>query len=149
MFKLCAIRTQEFPDIRRSELERTSAEPCLQSECQQETNCRARAGGGMADAASFRVAAAQWMQQVVYAGEVVMEQFAKSNTQMSARATEQKFSMGKVAELIRVHVSTVSRLMDSGKLGYYQIGRRRIVGANHLEQYLSLAERQAKIRSIR
>ncbi len=68
--------------------------------------------------------------------------------QITARATEQKFSMEKVAELIRVHVSTVSRLMDSGKLGYYQIGRRRIVGESHLEQYLSLAERQAKIRSI-
>ena len=41
-------------------------------------------------------------------------------------------------------VSTVSRLMDSGKLGYYQIGRRRVVGATHLEQYLSAAERRAK-----
>ena len=89
------------------------------------------------------------MQQVICAGEAVMEHIAKSHRQMSARATEQKFSMGKVAELIRVHVSTVSRLMDSGKLGYYQIGRRRIVGASHLEHYLSLAERQAKIRSIR
>ena len=79
---------------------------------------------------------------------VFMEHIAKSHGQMTARATEQKFSMEKVAELIRVHVSTVSRLMDSGKLGYYQIGRRRIVGASHLEQYLSLAERQAKIRSI-
>ena len=78
-----------------------------------------------------------------------MEHIAKSQRQMNARAVEQKFSMGKVAELIRVHVSTVSRLMDSGKLGYYQIGRRRIVGASHLEQYLSLVERQAKIRSIR
>src|SRR5688500_5697202 len=41
---------------------------------------------------------------------------AKSQRQMTARATEQKFSMEKVAELIRVYVSTVSRLMDSGKL---------------------------------
>jgi excisionase family DNA binding protein len=60
------------------------------------------------------------------------------------RATEQKFSIAKVAELIRVHVSTVSRLMDSGKLGYYQIGRRRIVGEGHLEEYLSRAERRVK-----
>jgi len=65
-----------------------------------------------------------------------------------SKATEQKFSMGKVAELIRVHVSTVSRLMDSGKLGYYQIGRRRVVGTGHLEQYLSRAERQAKAPSV-
>jgi excisionase family DNA binding protein len=61
-----------------------------------------------------------------------------------SKATEQKFSIAKVAELIRVHVSTVSRLMDSGKLGYYQIGRRRIVGEGHLEHYLSVTERRAK-----
>jgi excisionase family DNA binding protein len=67
-----------------------------------------------------------------------------SNPVTTSKVTEPKFSMGKVAELIRVHVSTVSRLMDSGKLGYYQIGRRRVVGAGHLEQYLSKAERQAK-----
>ena len=66
-----------------------------------------------------------------------------------SKATEQKFSMEKVAELIRVHVSTVSRLMDSGKLGYYQIGRRRVVGATHLEQYLSAAERRAKANPLR
>jgi excisionase family DNA binding protein len=73
-----------------------------------------------------------------------MKESAKRDRVAVSKATEQKFSMGKVAELIRVHVSTVSRLMDSGKLGYYQIGRRRIVGATHLEQYLSVAERQAK-----
>lgn len=63
------------------------------------------------------------------------------------KTTERKFSMESVAELIGVHVSTVSRLMDSCKLGYYQIGRRRIVGESHLQQYLSLAERQAKTTS--
>lgn len=73
-----------------------------------------------------------------------MKEANKSNPVAISKVTEQKFSMGKVAELIRVHVSTVSRLMDSGKLGYYQIGRRRVVGAAHLEQYLSGAERQAK-----
>ena len=61
-----------------------------------------------------------------------------------SKATEQKFSIAKVAELIRVHVSTVSRLMDSGKLGYYQIGRRRVVGEGHLEHYLLVAERRPK-----
>ncbi|MBA3357103.1 MAG: helix-turn-helix domain-containing protein [Pyrinomonadaceae bacterium] len=64
------------------------------------------------------------------------------------KTTEPRFSMEKVAELIGVHVSTVSRLMDSCKLGYYQIGRRRIVGESHLQQYLSLAERQAKATSL-
>ena len=78
-----------------------------------------------------------------------MKEPNKSNPVATSKVTEQKFSMGKVAELIRVHVSTVSRLMDSGKLGYYQIGRRRVVGAGHLEQYLSGAERQAKAPSLR
>jgi excisionase family DNA binding protein len=73
-----------------------------------------------------------------------MKERNKPNPEVTSKVTEPKFTMGKVAELIRVHVSTVSRLMDSGKLGYYQIGRRRVVGAGHLEQYLSGAERQAK-----
>ena len=74
----------------------------------------------------------------------VMKEANKPDRVVASKATEQKFSMEKVAELIRVHVSTVSRLMDSGKLGYYQIGRRRVVGATHLEQYLSAAERRGK-----
>lgn len=67
---------------------------------------------------------------------------------MSSKATEPKFSINKVAEVIGVHRATVSRLMDSGKLGYYQVGDRRIVGAGHLEQYLSLAERKAKVTTV-
>ena len=77
-------------------------------------------------------------------GNDFMKEPNESNPVATSKVTERKFSMGKVAELIRVHVSTVSRLMDSGKLGYYQIGRRRVVGAGHLEKYLSGAERQAK-----
>ena len=75
----------------------------------------------------------------------VMREANKPDPVIASKATEQKFSMSKVAEMIRVHVSTVSRLMDNGKLGYYQIGRRRVVGATHLEQYLSAAERRAKV----
>ena len=76
------------------------------------------------------------MQNLALGLERVMKELDKSSSVLISKAMEQKFSMGKVAELIRVHVSTVSRLMDSGKLGYYQIGRRRVVGAGHLEQYL-------------
>jgi hypothetical protein len=57
--------------------------------------------------------------------------------------------MGKVAQIIRVNISTCRVLLDSGKLGYYQIGRRRVVGAGRLEQYLSSSERQAKAPSLR
>ena len=66
----------------------------------------------------------------------------------ASRATEQKFSIARVAEVIGVHPATVSRLMDSGKLGYYQIGTRRIVGQTHLEQYLLLAERKAGVTAV-
>jgi excisionase family DNA binding protein len=61
------------------------------------------------------------------------------------KATEEKFSIKEVAQRFRVHATTVYRLMEKGKLGFYQIGSRRIVGENHIEQYLSLAERKAKV----
>ncbi len=67
---------------------------------------------------------------------------------MSSKGTEPKFCIDKVAEVIGVHRATVSRLMESGKLGYYQVGDRRIVGERHLEEYLSLAERKAKVKTV-
>jgi len=62
--------------------------------------------------------------------------------------TEPKFSMAQVAKMVGVHISTISRHMDERKLGYYQIGTRRIVGQSHLQTYLSLAQRQATARAI-
>ena len=56
--------------------------------------------------------------------------------------------MKQAATLIGVHVATVSRLLDGGKLGYYQIGRRRVVGYAHLEEYLTLAERKPTAKVI-
>jgi len=64
------------------------------------------------------------------------------------KATEAKFSIKEVAQRFRVHVTTVYRLMDMGKLGFYQIGGRRIVGESHIEQYLAQAERKAKVEAI-
>ena len=66
------------------------------------------------------------------------------NSIAGPRTIEPKFSMKAVAKIMGVHVSTVSRLMDSCKIGYYQIGRRRVVGESHLEKYLSTTERKAK-----
>jgi excisionase family DNA binding protein len=67
----------------------------------------------------------------------------------ATKATERKFSMEQVAELIGgVHPSTVCRLMNKRKIGYYQIGTRRMVGESHLQEFLRLAEREAKVRSI-
>ena len=61
------------------------------------------------------------------------------------KATEAKFSIKEVAQRLRVHATTVYRLMEKGKLGFYQIGSRRIVGESHIEQYLSLAERKPSV----
>ena len=63
------------------------------------------------------------------------------------KATEAKFSIKEVAHRFRVHATTVYRLMEKGKLGFYQIGSRRIVGESHIEQYLALAEHKAKVKS--
>ena len=65
-----------------------------------------------------------------------------------SKVTETKFSIKEVAQRFRVHATTIYRLMDNGKLGFYQIGRRRIVGESHIEQYLALAERKAKVTVI-
>ena len=64
------------------------------------------------------------------------------------RSTEEKFSMKQAATLIGVHVATVSRLLDNGKLGYYQIASRRVVGQTHLEEFLFLAERKATAKAV-
>lgn len=64
------------------------------------------------------------------------------------KLTEVKFWMNQVAEMLGVHRSTISRLLDAGKLGYYQIGDPRIVAESHLREYLSLAARKANAKTI-
>ena len=59
------------------------------------------------------------------------------------RVIEASLTIDGVAELIGVHRSTVERLLVTRKLGYYQVGRRRMIGQKHLEQYLALIERKA------
>lgn len=67
----------------------------------------------------------------------------------SPKVAEQKFSIDTVAKNLSINRSTVERLIGSGKLGYYQVGRRRIIGESHLKEYLSLAEHQATDVAIR
>jgi excisionase family DNA binding protein len=59
-----------------------------------------------------------------------------------AKAIAGAYSIDTVAELICVHRSTVERLLESRKLGFYQVGRRRVINQNHLEQYLSQVEEE-------
>jgi excisionase family DNA binding protein len=51
------------------------------------------------------------------------------------KITETKFSMGQVAQMIAVHRTTILRLLDACKLGYYPIGDRRIVAESHLQEF--------------
>jgi len=44
-----------------------------------------------------------------------------------AKAIAGACSIDTVAELICVHRSTVERLLESRKLGFYQVGRRRVI----------------------
>jgi len=59
-----------------------------------------------------------------------------------AKAIAGAYSIDTVAELICVHRSTVERLLESRKLGFYQVGRRRVIGRAHLDHYLAQVERE-------
>jgi excisionase family DNA binding protein len=68
---------------------------------------------------------------------------------MPTKATEAKFSIEQVAKILGgLHPTTVLRLLQKRKLGYYQFGTRKMVGQSHLDNYVTLAERQAKAKPI-
>jgi excisionase family DNA binding protein len=66
----------------------------------------------------------------------------------STKVAEPKFSITKAATVIGISRSQVRNLLNSGKLGYYQVGSRRIIGEGHLQEYLSLAERRSTVKAI-
>lgn len=65
-----------------------------------------------------------------------------------SKVAELKFSIAKAATVIGISRTQVRNLLNSGKLGYYQVGSRRIIGESHLQEYLSLAERKSTARAI-
>lgn len=67
---------------------------------------------------------------------------------VSSKVTEAKFSITRAATIIGVSRTQVRNLLNSGKLGYYQVGSRRIIGEGHLQEYLSLAERRSTVKAI-
>ena len=67
---------------------------------------------------------------------------------ISSKVAEQKFSITKAATVIGVSRTQVRNLLNNGKLGYYQVGSRRIIGESHLQEYLSLAERRSTVKAI-
>jgi len=68
---------------------------------------------------------------------------------ISSKVAEQKFSITKAAIVIGISRMQVSKLLNSGQLGYYQVGGRRIIGESHLQEYLSLAERRSTVLAVR
>ena len=67
---------------------------------------------------------------------------------ISSKVAEPKFSIAKAAAVIGISRSQVRKLLNSGKLGYYQVGSRRIIGEGHLQEYLSLAEHRSTVKAI-
>jgi excisionase family DNA binding protein len=67
---------------------------------------------------------------------------------ISSRVAEPKFTITKAATVIGISRTQVSKLLDNGKLGYYQVGGRRIIGESHLQEYLSLAEHRSTVKTI-
>ena len=57
--------------------------------------------------------------------------------------TDENLSINRVAELVGVNRATIERLLIRRELGYYQGGRRRLIGQEHLQDYLSRFERKA------
>jgi len=60
---------------------------------------------------------------------------------MSSKITEKKFSLEEAAAIIGISTSGVRLLLNNRKLGYYQSGKRRIIGESHLTEYLTKIER--------
>jgi excisionase family DNA binding protein len=62
-----------------------------------------------------------------------------------SKAIEQHFSIDQVAARLCVGRSTVERLLYAGKLGYCQVGRRRIISETHFRKYLAGIEHEARV----
>lgn len=60
---------------------------------------------------------------------------------MSNKITEKKFRIKEAAAILGISPSSVRLLLDNKKLGYYQSGKRRIIGEDHLIAYLNEIER--------
>ena len=60
---------------------------------------------------------------------------------MSNKITEKKFRIEEAAAIIGISPAGVRLLLNNKKLGYYQSGKRRIIGESHLTEYLTKIER--------
>ena len=62
---------------------------------------------------------------------------------VAAKVAEKKYSIEQAAMAVGISPSGLRLLLNNKKLGYYQSGKRKLIGEGHLQEYLSLAERKA------
>jgi excisionase family DNA binding protein len=60
---------------------------------------------------------------------------------MPNKITEKKYKIEEAAALLGISRSGVRLLLNNKHLGYYQSGKRRIIGEGHLNDYLNKIER--------
>jgi len=61
---------------------------------------------------------------------------------VAAKVAEKKYSIEQAAMAVGISPSGLRLLLNNKKLGYYQSGKRKLIGEGHLQEYLSLAERK-------
>jgi excisionase family DNA binding protein len=67
---------------------------------------------------------------------------------ISSKVADPKFTITQAAAVIGISRAQVSNLLNSGELGYYHVGGRRIIGESHLQEYLSLSERKSTVKAF-
>jgi excisionase family DNA binding protein len=57
---------------------------------------------------------------------------------------EKKFTEEETAKLLGIARMTVRRRREDGSLGFYQMGKRILIGESHIEKFLEQTERNGK-----
>jgi hypothetical protein len=73
--------------------------------------------------------------------DVMKIESSRNKPSMSSKVSEKKFRIEDAADIIGISTSGVRLLLNTKKLGYYQSGKRRIIGEGHLIEYLTKIER--------
>ena len=73
--------------------------------------------------------------------DVMKIESSRNKPSMSSKISEKKFRIEDAADIIGISTSGVRLLLNTKKLGYYQSGKRRIIGEGHLTEYLTKIER--------
>lgn len=58
---------------------------------------------------------------------------------------EKKFTEGEAADILGIAKMTVRRRREDGSLGFYQIGKRILIGEKHISDFLTKNEKKATV----